>query len=302
MWGHQLELDEFMAAEPPGHLQAAEPGMEQMSREEMNFCVAQFVEYPTLWLQCGSGPFIHPSLYENGLPTTLQSAFSAAAVYATITPENSAIAWPVIENLASSVLNQSSLGVSAETTADLLARVQALCILQIIRLFGPDIRQRHLAELAEPVLVSFTESLVTRTVSECSICASNAQSWRSWIFSESIRRTIIMSFMIRGVYSLVKYGFCSLAPVVSTLSFTAQKHLWKSKSAREWHDVRRGRGEHWIDRMQFSGLISEAGKPDIEEMGILMSVTYCGRMHVEEWLGRDTQVDFPATQSNAVLS
>jgi hypothetical protein len=38
--------------------------------------------------------------------------------------------------------------------------------------------------------------------------------------------------------------------------------------------------------MQFSGLMLEAAKQDIEEMGILMGVTYCGRMPVQELLGR----------------
>jgi hypothetical protein len=283
-WGFKFDIGDLLAMAPPLHIESAEPEMTQMSRQEMEFCVSQFVEYPSLWLKSGSAPFIHPSVYSDGIPNPLKAAYSAAAVYATVSPQNSSMAWTTVENLAESVLEDQLNG--PWTTLELLAHVQALCIIQIIRLFGPDVRQRYLAEITEPTLVSWTENLSNQTATERTISAGSANSWRSWLLCESIRRTIIMSFMIRGVYSLVKYGYCNIAPSVTALSFTAQRRLWNATTAQEWRQACAERNEHWVGRMQFANLFAEAAKPDIEELGVLMSVTYCGQGSVEEWLNR----------------
>jgi hypothetical protein len=281
-WGNPLEMSELLDSNPPSYLVSAEPGIKQMSRSEMEFCVSQFVEYPSAWLKSGSAPFIQPSLYPDGIPAPLKAAYSAAAVYTTITPENSSVAWTVVETLADSILENCPDRLWS--TEELLARVQALCVVQIIRLFGPDIRQRHLAEIIEPTLSAWTESLTNQTALERTVSAGSAQNWRAWLLAESIRRTIIMSLMIRGVYALVKTGFCNLGPAVTALSFTAQKRMWNARSAGEWRLACREGNEYWVNGMQFGNLLTEGTKPDVEEMGILMSVTYCGRVRVEEWL------------------
>jgi len=284
-WGTPVDINSLLISEPPKYLHSAEPEITQMSREEMEFCVAQFVQYPSSWLKSGTAPFIHPNLYAAGIPPPLKAAYSAAAVYTTITPENSALAWTVIETMADTILQSDTY--SSWTTQDLLARVQALCIVQIIRLFGPDIRQRHLAELTEPTLGLWTETLGAQTSVERTLSTRSAESWRSWLLAESIRRTVIMSLMIRGVYSLVKYGHCNLAPQVTALSFTAQKRLWDARTVGEWKQACKDGDEYWISGMEFARLMKEGAKPDVEEMGVLMSVTYCGRVCVEEWLGKD---------------
>jgi hypothetical protein len=286
-WGDTLDLEDLIAAEPPPYLESAEPRINQMSRQEMNFCISQFTEYPLLWLRSGSAPFIHPALYESDIPSSLQAAYSASAIYATITQKNSDMAWMVIESLSNKILEDFSAGsIASQGPLDILAQVQSLCILQIIRLFGPDIRQRHLAELAEPALISMTSYLASLTMSCHGTRPANASSWRVWVFSEAVRRTVIMSLMIRGVYSLVKQGYCTLAPAVSEWSFTAQKGLWTSQNPVEWHTALRSEKDYWIPGMQFNELLQDGAKQDLDEMGMLMAVTYCGRASVEEWLAR----------------
>ncbi|OCL11977.1 hypothetical protein AOQ84DRAFT_170896 [Glonium stellatum] len=251
----------------PDFLQIEPPSMTTLARQEMTFAVRQFKTYPEKWLKEGKAPFIHRCLYATNMPRALQDAYAACAIYSTKTEENSTVAYAVIEAKANELIrspNQSSW-----THLDLLAAVQGLLIFQFIRLFDGDIRQRAQAEQAEPVLESWTEQLKSRTQTEQAITTSNTTSWRAWLFAESVRRTIIMSFMIRGIYSL--------------------SQLWDATSAFQWNKACRECSPLWVLRMNFDAVLREAKANEVDEFGIVMMVTYKGQDRVDEWLAAENE-------------
>ena len=97
---------------------------------------------------------------------------------------------------------------------DLLASVQALLLYQIIRLL---VRQRADAEVGEAVLIAWNEQLQGRiqlqSLSADPESSSDSQepltisTWQDWIISESVKRTVLTSYMLQGVYSFLKLGY-----------------------------------------------------------------------------------------------
>ncbi|KAF2652683.1 hypothetical protein K491DRAFT_695398 [Lophiostoma macrostomum CBS 122681] len=256
-----------------------------LPRAETEAAVHRFKTWPEKWLKEGKAPFIHARLYTT-MPKTLQDAYAACAIYSTKTPENEFVAFSIIEAQATSLLNSPNQ--QSWTPLDLLAAIQSLLIFQFIRLFDGDIRQRALAEAAEPVLELWTARLKSLTTLEREYTVATAPSWRSWVFAESCRRTVLMSIFLLGVYSFVRNGYCDRGKEVSRLSFTANRRLWETESESEWERVTareldQGR-ELWIREMDFGGLLKEGRADDMEDFGWIMAVMYRGRDFMERWV------------------
>ncbi|KAF2840026.1 hypothetical protein M501DRAFT_1002303 [Patellaria atrata CBS 101060] len=264
------------------------PPVSVLPREKTQFCVRTFKEWPSMWLKGGKAPFIHFKSYVHGIPRQLQDAYAACAIYSTLSPANSSIGFSIIETKANDLLLSPNSSVQ-----DLLASLQSLIIFQIIRLFDGDIRQRALAEDVDPILELWTNTLQQQAQhflpglepTSADVPAASA-AWRTWIFAESCRRTILMSYMIRSVYSIVKSGYCTHEPDISSLSFTAQSGLWAASSAWQWGQAWVEKKRLWISQMDFAALLREAGVGDIEELGLVMLVTYIGETTLNDWLTR----------------
>ena len=252
-----------------------------LARLETDNAVHQFKTYPDKWLKEGKAPFIHAALYASNMPKALQDAYCACAIYATKTENNEHIVFSIIEAKATELLRSYN---PSWTSLDLLAAIQSLLIFQIIRLFDGDIRQRALAEQAEATLGTWTEALCDMTVAERNITAITAPSWISWTFAESVRRTVIMSFFLRGIYSLIKQSFCTVAARVTSYSFTGQQGLWSAQSAFQWEKARQSLPQHWISKMDFEDVLQNAKGHELDDFGIMMMTTYRGQDLVDDWL------------------
>lgn len=269
-----LPLPDFLPYEGPTQTSLADP--------EMTFAVREFKTFPEKWVKEGKAPFIHPQLYASNMPRSLQDAYSACAIYSTKTEQNSTVAFTVIESKANELIRVTKT--TNWTPLEVLAAVQSLLIFQIIRLFDGDIRQRTLAEAAEPVLEQWTQDLRDRTEKEVVTTTTNAASWRAWLFAESVRRTIAMSYTLKGMYTLVKNGYCTMGAAVTSLSFTAQRALWAASSMFEWSAAVRDNPPFWCQNMQFDSVLQEGKSWDVDDFGIVMMVMYKGRDRIDEWL------------------
>jgi hypothetical protein len=250
--------------------------------EEIHAALLRFKTWPEKWVKEGKAPFIHPRIYTTGMPRPLQDAYAACAIYSTKTEQNEFVAFTVIESKANELLHSPDQ--PSWTTMDLLAAVQAMLIFQFIRLLDGDIRQRASAENAEPVLQTWTEQLSAKTLEEQMYTTDTAPSWRSWIFGESVRRTITMSFYLGGAYSLAKHGFCTLGEYVTANSFTAQRRLWEARSPLEWERVKKTHNSHWVSKMDFDRIIRESTYEELDDFGMVLLTTYKGQDVVDHWM------------------
>ncbi|KAF1952471.1 hypothetical protein CC80DRAFT_174703 [Byssothecium circinans] len=253
-----------------------------LSQAQTEAAVYRFKSWPEKWVKEGKAPFIHPRLYTSSMPHPLQDAYAACAIYSVKTAENENVAFTVIESKANELVRSPDQ--ETWTPLDQLAAVQALLIFQFIRLFDGDVRQRAQAEKAEPILERWAEELKSRTTTERSFTTDTAPSWRSWIFAESTRRTILMSIFLAGVYSFVKNGFCTLGMQVAANSFTAQRRFWEAKSALEWERLRQSHQPYWIERLNFDHVVREGSGDEIDDFGVVLMISAKGADVVDDWM------------------
>lgn len=272
----------FPREEPDYLLGTPVPTKSTLARAETEAALHRFKTWPEKWVKQGKAPFIHPSLYASSMPKVLQDAYAACAIYSTKTDLNEFVAFTVIEAKANGLLHAADQ--ASWTPLDLLAAVQALLIFQFIRLFDGDIRQRALAEKAEPVLEAWSQQLKARTTKEREYTTETSPSWRSWIFSESVRRTVTMSVFLAGIYSLVKQGFCTLGDQVTANSFTAQRQLWEASGPVEWEQAKLSYNPHWISKMQFDQFLQEGNGNELDDFGLILLITYKGQDVADRWM------------------
>jgi hypothetical protein len=93
-----------------------------------------------------------------------------------------------------------------------------------------------------------------------------------------------MSYMLKGTYSLVKYGHCTMGAAITALSFTAQRALWAASSTFEWSSAVRDTPSLWIQNMSFNPVLEIGKSWDLDDFGIVMMVMYKGRSRTDEFL------------------
>ncbi|KAJ4294941.1 hypothetical protein N0V88_005180 [Collariella sp. IMI 366227] len=258
----------------PIFFNASGPANTSITRTSMAYCVKEYRAWPRRWVAETTTPFIHPSLYTgsgpsgktgsgmasflglgsnslSGLPPALQDAFAVSAVYAARNDANSDLVMQLVESKAAALLYSPDQG--NWTIIEQLAALQALLVYQIGVAVSDD--------------------------------ATSA--WRRWLFNETVRRTVITSFMIRGIYSMAKQGYCRLGPVVTDMSFTSGSRLWAAKTPGRWQRALGETDPGWISRMDFSEILGRADPGNLDEFGVMMAVTYRGKDVVEEWVERE---------------
>lgn len=114
-------------------------------------------------------------------------------------------------------------------------------------------------------------------------------SWQRWLFNETLRRTIITSYMIRGIYTMARQGYSHLGSVVTDMSFTSNSRLWAATTAGRWKRARETADPGWISHMDFSQMLDVADPHNVDEFAVMMAVTYRGKDAVEEWMSRGLQ-------------
>jgi len=126
-----------------------------------------------------------------------------------------------------------------QNSADMLCRLkdnllalQALILYQIIRLFDDDIQQRANAEQHLELLDLWTLSL-HQNYFQILLVPEGESTYKRWVLVESIRRTTMLSVLLRSVVFGNQNGYCQLVPLLCTLPVSDAAHLWNIPET-EW--------------------------------------------------------------------
>ncbi|KAF9874616.1 hypothetical protein CkaCkLH20_07753 [Colletotrichum karsti] len=218
------------------------------------------------WVLHGHNPFIHRSMYAEGnhFPSAIQDALTSASLYHHKTPDNEAFVHRILDERVAALMasqpvaDETTLCVPLLETRDHLARVQALFVYTIIRLFDGSVTQRTAAEAHLPTLSLWCRQLWDSAVLDantlsadlipgskyCTPSSSGPQGtsgqdtydsdlavWNLWVLSESVRRTWLLATCTIGVYATLK-GNWSECP--GGALFTTRAGLWDAPSAPRW--------------------------------------------------------------------
>src|SRR5271156_4154957 len=259
------------------------PVSTEMDSDRLLYTTHQIRTFPEKLVSQGHTLFIHQHLYDRDIPSSIQDVFGACALYCSKRTGNyKTVMWRIIEGYITRLIAEEARE-GRGSLKDHLARVQALMLYQIIRLFDGDIRQRAMAETHEPILEAWTNNLRDRTVwgSNSPDCPSanggGGVSWEQWLFGESCRRTVITSLMLRGVYLMLRRGYCTFGSQVTLLSFNAHAGLWNAPSAYLWSKQFYGGDKKLeIKQMDFDPIVLGATSAEVDDFGVMMMVTYKG--------------------------
>lgn len=199
------------------HLVVADP-------YQIEYCVSELQRSVETLVLEGRTPFIHPDLYSKSMSEVYQDLIGVCSFYMHRTPQN----YPMVFRMLDAKLKR--LGQSAKSVVQLghwLLHVQALIMYQIIRLFDGDLEQRMNAEKSMTVLDTWTRKLEAE-FSEADLAL--VEPTRSWIMLESIRRTLMVSWLLRGIYKSVMEGVCDVVPVLMRLLVSENAEAWEGLS------------------------------------------------------------------------
>ncbi|KAF2846065.1 hypothetical protein T440DRAFT_472216 [Plenodomus tracheiphilus IPT5] len=264
----------------------------------VEFVAKRLARVPRTFVEHGQTMFIHRTQFEDLCPPVLQDAMSACALYCMRTAVNQPFVFQNLQHKCQHLIaNTDALHASRHS---LLAATQALLIYQTIRLFDGDIRLRAHAEADEMTSVLWATRLQAFACDTAPPIPASEESmtvtmsfldttsdWLSWTLNESIRRTFIFAFVLKGIYNFLKLGHDSPIDLRAFHFFTAQAALWEAQSEVGWCHSRLNRERLEIQISQWDEDIKAAKPEDVDELSVLIMVMLWGKGVTRLWLGQE---------------
>jgi hypothetical protein len=114
--------------------------------------------------------------------------------------------------------------------SEALTAVQALLICLAKFVFSDEAKQMISEEFLD-ILSKWTRTLLASAQTGM---PQNQSPWQQWLFGESVRRTIIMSYIFSLALSGFKHGYCTNWLFVESLPFDKRAGLWMAESPQAW--------------------------------------------------------------------
>jgi hypothetical protein len=271
------------------------------------------------------------------MPTCIQDAYMSCAAYYACTPKNRKMTLRIIEQRVAALLaeqgehqdndndddnvfsiggthdmNNDNNNKKTNSVPDHLARVQALLVYQLIRLYDGDVRSRVMAESLIPVLTRWCTQMLDSALlssqyvysmsTSMALIGSNSRQtaasiekklnsdWQAWILAESVRRTWLVAGHMQCIYRLLSYG-TNACP--GGLMFTPRAGLWHAESAYEWwaRCREKTKGGFGGDVLLFcpslesdSKLMRQTSPEEVDDFGRFVLHIIAGEDKVNRWL------------------
>lgn len=203
----------------PRHLEVIRM-FDQLSLDRMSNILQSF---PAEFSQHGATSFIHPGLYESNLPLPLQQIHS-------ICGSHQISGHGKLDTLRLTIQHLLGSAKQAKSLAETVSYAQAINLAQIIRL----LQYRDVSEDVEhdnQEMWTLTHQLWQSAPISLPCTLSP---WQAWLYSETIRRTIMICNILLGVYSSLRRGYAVHSLCVEALPFDMRTELWFAESEESW--------------------------------------------------------------------
>ncbi|KAF5668274.1 hypothetical protein FDENT_11890 [Fusarium denticulatum] len=256
------------------------------------------------FVKTGHNPFIHRHLYsDSGYPQCIQDAYSACVISSSATSENESIVNAISATHITNLLNaQPPRGTNSISTRDHLARTQALLIHILLALFSSSIERRGRGENLISLLHSWKNQLWESATNDSTLASplpimdtSSGTAggeidpvpslYRSFILSESIRRTGLLCNMATGVYGGLKGS--NIQSCGGDMHITAQARFWEASSSARWEAVARTTDPLFIYSLKGQMLLDRGvDAAQVDEFARHLFTIMWGLEKVETWAVR----------------
>ncbi len=256
------------------------------------------------WIDNGKNGFMHRRLYESGMPTCLQEAFTTLAAYLHSTPAMKSTILQIAEERASTLINQS---LPPEDIRAHVARVHALFVYEFMRLFDGSIRLRASAERQVPILRSWVSQMweaamqsrehedgfdhhslqVNRSVVDFnSDFERSSRLWKQWILNESVRRTQIIIDTVCNIYQTMTTGWAECSGV---LMFTPRRDMWEAASSMQWFELSCTKYPLLVPALEPDPWMSRHNADDFDDFAKMCWTCIVGAEKMQCWIGRSSK-------------
>lgn len=187
--------------------------------------IEQLKNYPRDFAHRVENVFIHKNLVRHPGSGPLRAAFGVCAACLSMTEANE---FMIFDTLNAEMAKLAKSGMVNNSLEESLSTFQAIVLYQIIRFFYGDAKQRILAERQKSHIAAWGLQLLRRAGEEL----RDAQpAWETWLLTESIRRTVMVAFIVHSVYAIFKHGVCPEMPTLSVLPLSSKQAFWSSQTA-----------------------------------------------------------------------
>ncbi|OKL61574.1 hypothetical protein UA08_03439 [Talaromyces atroroseus] len=130
------------------------------------------------------------------------------------------------------------LDIKTAPVEEALPALQALLIYLASYFFPPGQLGEDTVEQFLNILSEWTQTLLASAQTGM---PRGPSAWQEWLFGESIRRTIVMSYALVMAVSSFNYGYCSHWLFIESLPFDKRPGLWMAESPQAWIAAARAR-------------------------------------------------------------
>jgi hypothetical protein len=123
------------------------------------------------------------------------------------------------------------IDIKGRPVQEALSALQALLIYLGTFLVSESDVERTSAEKSLRVLNEWTQNLLQHAQTSASVEGS---AWQDWLFGESVRRTIVMSYALYMSITSYRRGYCANWLFLESLPFDRRPGLWIAQSAQAW--------------------------------------------------------------------
>ncbi|KAF5577889.1 hypothetical protein FPCIR_11872 [Fusarium pseudocircinatum] len=261
-------------------------------KERAEYEASRLINQVKTFAETGQTSFIHCSQTSNS--AALRDAFAACSLSTTRNSANAYLVISEISRRAELLLQATDTAIAlcppgSQSTAslDLLPSVQAMLVYQCMRLFSDNSSQQEQAEKDAKSLASWVEILEAQK-SEASLSKPNFNhTWEGWVRAESIQRAMIFADLVQSIYTFLKFGWYHPSPRLAGQCFTGKAAIWNARSLSEWQRAREQRNWQRLEMSRFGDSVKGASLGELDELGIMILVSYEGFEVLKEWAGND---------------
>ncbi|KAJ4244036.1 hypothetical protein NW762_014649 [Fusarium torreyae] len=178
----------------------------------------------------GMTSFVHSGLYSPLLPQSLQDVRQICSSYKV---DDEYLVSSRLGALRLTIRRLLRSATNAKSFVDTLAYAQAISLAQIIRLLEYRDPHEDLVERDNGKMWEITHRLWQHAPIQL---PSTLSPWQAWLFSENVRRTIIVCNILLGVYSCSRRGYTMHSLCVEALPFDVRTRLWDADSEVSWEN------------------------------------------------------------------
>ncbi|KAJ3542470.1 hypothetical protein NM208_g4076 [Fusarium decemcellulare] len=177
---------------------------------------------PAEFSRRGNTCFVHKGLYGSQLPLPLQIARDICGSHLAGRKQ---LADPGLNTLTFTARHVLRLGARAGSFAETLANTSTLNTIDF-----PDMSEDEV-EHDNEAMWALTHQLWRRAPGQL---PSTWSPWQAWLFSENVRRTILVCNILLGVYTSLRRGYAIHSLCIEALPFDMRTQLWDAHSETSW--------------------------------------------------------------------